>query len=554
MNAPSSGGERFVRTADIRAAVKGRETVVLDYLGIPWRAGRPHISCPYPTHADRDPSWRVDPKTGRIFCTCITRADDVFGAVMKIKAVSFDDAKIIVVDAIGRSDLIKTKGGGTGQRQDAATLLDPPADNRDNGLPLLYLAARLGIDPIQVPVPTTQVVGIKSLAYFDSPVKNGKVAAPVLVARRPCAVFATVAPDGRRHAMRLYLEANGAGKADLGQDAAGKERDSKKSAWRDPQGPSIAGCCVTWGDPGSPRVLLHEGIETAAAVAFSFADETARRELGVVSAISADGIAAFNPWPGTSEIVVGADRDEGKPGPGFKRGERAARKLALRLAQAAPEDGPQISVLLALPGEPGTKTDFLDLFLAQGSGGVRACIAAAVPIEPTRQEIERFERETAQENEIARVVDAYPIPPLVMLRLKYQATQWGEIWLHKLVIKKEKATGAKIEIWLPICSPITLAARLRLLDEDEVYGLRVQLADMDGTGRPVDFHRAELARLAASEIRSRLMAAGLRVANGGELTIVEILKEARPATSLDTASATGWHQRRFITLDGEEIA
>jgi hypothetical protein len=458
---------RYVVTGEARAAVKGRETTVLDYLGIPWRTGRPHISCPYPGHSDRKASWRIDTKTGRIFCTCITRSDDVFGAVMKIKAVGFDDAKIIVVDAIGRSDLIRTKGGGTGQRQDAASLLDPPADNRDDGLPLLYLAARLGIDPIQVPVPTTQVVGIKSLAYFDLPVKNGRTAAPVLVGHWPCAVFATVAPDGRQHAMRLYLEANGAGKADLGQNAAGKERDPKKSARRDPQGPSIAGCCVTWGNPGSPRVFLHEGIETAAPVAFSFADEIARRELGVASAISADGIEAFNPWPGTSEIVVGADRDEGKPGPGFKRGERAARKLALRLAQTAPEDGPQISVLLALPGEPGTKTDFLDLFLAQGIDGVRDCIAAAVPIKPTREEIGRFERETAQENEIARVVATYPIPPLVMLRLEYQATQWGEIWLHKLVIKKEKGTGEKIEIWLPICSPITPAARLRLLDEDE---------------------------------------------------------------------------------------
>jgi hypothetical protein len=547
---PSAGEPvRYVATKEIRAAVADRETDILVALGIDWRRGRPHIACPYPDHDDGNPSWRWDPKRNCAFCTCITdrKSNGIFDIIMKIKAVDFEAAKLYAAEILHRDDLIKTKGGngiGSGQKTDPGSLLNPPADNRDDGLPYCYLAARLGIDVTEVPVPSTRMIGIKSLGYFAPSLKNGKAAKPVLVGHWPCAVFEQISVDGRRHAQRIYLSHDGAGKADLGQDAAGKERDPKKSARRDPQGPSTAGCCVVWGDPDCcGHVVVAEGIENGSAIAYSFSDEIARGELTVASAITAGGVEAFKPWPSARRITIAADRDEKKPGAGFKRGERAARTLALRLA-AATEGGPQLPTLLALPGEPGTETDFLDVLRAHGIAGVRAAIAAAIAIEPTEEE-----------TEIERITAAYPIPPLLMLRLEYRATRSGEIWLHKFMgTEKDKDTGEPTEIWLPICSPITPAARLRLLDEDEVYGLRVHLADMDGATRPVDFHRAELARLAASEIRSRLMAAGLRVANGGEQVIVEILKEARPAISLDTASASGWQQQRFITLDSEEIA
>ena len=62
---------RFVATAAIRQAIAGRETDVLDALGIDWRAGRPHITCPYPGHHDGHPSWRWDARKGRASCTCI---------------------------------------------------------------------------------------------------------------------------------------------------------------------------------------------------------------------------------------------------------------------------------------------------------------------------------------------------------------------------------------------------------------------------------------------------------------------------------------------------
>jgi hypothetical protein len=61
-------------------------------------------------------------------------------------------------------------------------------------------------------------------------------------------------------------------------------------------------------------------------------------------------------------------------------------------------------------------------------------------------------------------------------------------------------------------------------------------------------------RLAASEIRRRLLNAGLRCVNGGETTVTEILKEAKPEICLDIASTTGWQpDGTFITPEGEEL-
>ena len=76
---------RYVITDEIKKAVAGRETDVLDGLGIDWRAGRPHIQCPYPDHADNDPSWRWDERQAHAICTCTTNghADGIFDVVTK---------------------------------------------------------------------------------------------------------------------------------------------------------------------------------------------------------------------------------------------------------------------------------------------------------------------------------------------------------------------------------------------------------------------------------------------------------------------------------------
>ena len=101
----------FVATRAIQQAVRGRETEVLDALGIAWDRGSPHIACPYPGHTDDNPSWRWDERKARAFCTCIERPHSILDVVMKVESVDFEAAKLRVAEILGRQDLIKVKDG-----------------------------------------------------------------------------------------------------------------------------------------------------------------------------------------------------------------------------------------------------------------------------------------------------------------------------------------------------------------------------------------------------------------------------------------------------------
>ena len=165
--------DRYVTTRSIREAMKGRETEVLEALGIAWQDGAPHISCPYPEHADGNPSWRWDERRARAYCSCIERSHSIFDVVMHVEGVDFEAAKLRVAEILGRHDLIRTRAGERRQAMDATSLLRPPADQLEDGLPRAYLAHRLGITPDEVPLPHTPVVGWRALPYFDPPTKKG---------------------------------------------------------------------------------------------------------------------------------------------------------------------------------------------------------------------------------------------------------------------------------------------------------------------------------------------------------------------------------------------
>lgn len=151
-----------VPTRAIQEAVKGREGEVLDALGIAWRDGNPHISCPYPDHADEHPSWRWDPRGARACCSCVERRQSIFDVVMRCAAIDFETAKIRVALMLDRPDLIKPHDGERHQAMDAASLLQPTSPLRDDDLARAYLSYRLGIPPREVAMPTTQVVGWKA--------------------------------------------------------------------------------------------------------------------------------------------------------------------------------------------------------------------------------------------------------------------------------------------------------------------------------------------------------------------------------------------------------
>jgi hypothetical protein len=75
--------------------------------------------------------------------------------------------------------------------------------------------------------------------------------------------------------------------------------------------------------------------------------------------------------------------------------------------------------------------------------------------------------------------------------------------------------------------------------------------------RTVDFNRAELARLGASEIRARLLEAGLRVEGDGESIVTRVLKAAKPSDCIIVVSRPRWRRLPdpvFVTPAGESAS
>src|SRR5262245_35237951 len=144
---------RYVATADLKDALRGRETELIDVLGIAWRSGQPHIHCPYTEHTDANPSWRWDEPHARAHCSC--GAQDALGVARKVLGLDFEATKVRVAELLRRDDLICGKTGSSGQRTDTQSLMSAKPKDCDDSLPIQYLAHRLNVEPKMVPRPTT---------------------------------------------------------------------------------------------------------------------------------------------------------------------------------------------------------------------------------------------------------------------------------------------------------------------------------------------------------------------------------------------------------------
>jgi hypothetical protein len=61
-------------------------------------------------------------------------------------------AQLCIAEILHRWDLIRNRADCQHyRRHNAASLLSPASDNRDDELPIRFLASRLGIDPAEVP-------------------------------------------------------------------------------------------------------------------------------------------------------------------------------------------------------------------------------------------------------------------------------------------------------------------------------------------------------------------------------------------------------------------
>ena len=149
---------RYVVVEDAHKAVYGREIEVLRSLRIDWTGARTHIRCPYPGHADRNPSWRWDQQQRKAFCTCTTSPLGIFDIWMKIKGGSgFAEACVEVMLVLGRTDLIRDS-----DRKQKPKLLAPSSETPKSagctlnayaqmkGLPANWLANELGLRDVEL--------------------------------------------------------------------------------------------------------------------------------------------------------------------------------------------------------------------------------------------------------------------------------------------------------------------------------------------------------------------------------------------------------------------
>jgi hypothetical protein len=310
---------------------------------------------------------------------------------------------------------------------------------------------------------------------------------------------------------RTYLAEDGSGKADLPKPRMMLGR--------------VGGGAVRLAPVGDDGVVgIAEGIETALSVM------QACPGLPVWAALSAGNIEHPGLPPGIREVVILVDNDP--TGAGLAAAERAAQRF----------HGEGRRVWTALP--PRVGDDFNDLLRRDGAEAVRAVVHAAVPWGGDGTAAKASQRAAAAEvDEVARTAAMYPLPTVEGIDLRYLRTRKGAILVHRHAGKdKDGAT-----IWRVVASPFGIPARLRYLDQDDAYGLRMLIRDMQGEPRAVDFPRAGLARQGAQDIRSALYAAGLRSYGDGDQVALAMLKAADPPSEILVVSRPGWHR-----LDGRD--
>lgn len=287
----------------------------------------------------------------------------------------------------------------------------------------------------------------------------------------------------------------------------------------------VGGGVIRLASPNAGLIGIAEGVETALAVM------TACPSLPTWAALSAGNIAELSLPPEIDRVVICADHDAS--GVGFE----AARKLATQMADRGKR------AWIALP--PGMGDDFNDLLMREGAEAVCAVIEAAEEfvVESPLLGAMIVDRDPKPTRTIEDVAKLFPLPNLEDATLAYRRARDGRILLFKSTGRDKLGN----ERWQAMTTPFGAVARLRYLDHDEAFGLRVHIDAMDGRIRAVDFNRAALARLGASDLRAELFAAGLRCENDGDQLAVQVLKGADPDQEILVVSRPGWHR-----LDGSE--
>ena len=271
--------------ANVVELVGGRESEILAALGIEPDASGAHIRCPYPDHEDVHPSYRWIAGEAKAVCTCRSK-HGIIDVVMNAKGLDFASAARWIEGVLSGG-----KTGGFDRLRKAVErkpekgafsapdkLLSPPSDRGASDLARAYLAARLGVAPSEVVMPTTKTAGWSRLPFY---VKQGEDFRTL--GEFPCAVFEVVKAKASPLAHRIFLNADGSGKLDI--EADGKKVDPKRLS--STGGADASGYAALFGSAEAAHLIACEGIEEGAAVAFAFSSEVKAGAVAVAAAYSA---------------------------------------------------------------------------------------------------------------------------------------------------------------------------------------------------------------------------------------------------------------------------
>lgn len=115
--------DRFVLWPAAFEVIRGREREILELAGVSYRVnGSDHIHCPFRGHTDNHPSFRLLPPDENGNCKVIcsqncpvaSKGASIFDAWAALKGVTLDQAKIDIMEALGRHDLIIDRAANLG--------------------------------------------------------------------------------------------------------------------------------------------------------------------------------------------------------------------------------------------------------------------------------------------------------------------------------------------------------------------------------------------------------------------------------------------------------
>jgi hypothetical protein len=130
----------------IREVLKRHAAEALERLKIPWYDGSGQITWPYPDHDDDNPSWCWNEKKKQEAPSACTKPPhSIFKLVTHFESLGCDPPKLRLAEIFGRQGLVNGRSGERHQAMDAASLLRPPPDQRDEHLARSYLAYRLDV-------------------------------------------------------------------------------------------------------------------------------------------------------------------------------------------------------------------------------------------------------------------------------------------------------------------------------------------------------------------------------------------------------------------------